>query len=53
MKLDDKMSPEIKILLYTIVDGEIVADSLSLELNKCLTHKVIQLIHNWTQSEFS
>ena len=40
LKLDEKMSPELKILLFTIVDGEIVADSLSIELAKCLSHKV-------------
>lgn len=40
LKVDERMSPEFKILLFTIVDGEIVADSMSFEIEKCLSHPV-------------
>lgn len=44
MKLDERMSPEMRILMYSVVDGEIIADSLSLELTSCLSHKVSKLM---------
>ena len=44
LKVDERMSPEFKILLFTIVDGEIVADSMSFEIEKCLNHPVSYLL---------
>lgn len=40
LKLDEKMSPELKILVYGLVDDEVVADSMSIELTRCLSHQV-------------
>lgn len=40
LKLVDDMSPELNILVFYIHKNEIIPDSASLKLNKCLKNKV-------------
>lgn len=43
LQLNENMSPQIKILLFAIIDNEIVADLVSFRVKKCLSKKVNRL----------
>ena len=40
MKATSDLSPQAKILVFFIDDGEIIPDSMTIKVNKCFKNKV-------------
>ena len=47
MKAISDLSPQAKILVFFIDDGEIIPDSLNIKVNKCFRNKVYLQYLNW------
>jgi hypothetical protein len=51
LKLSSKMSPEIRILLFTIIEEEIIADSININLKNCFNNKVFNIFDSQSRFE--
>ena len=38
--INEKMSPEFSILMFYVINGEVIPDSISVPVEKCLKNKV-------------